>query len=580
MRVEDAGAHTFDHKGYSMSRFSRISGLAVAVIALGASTAFAVTSSDPQANEPQVATDPSSDTTAVFPTNKSNEPTVAVDRVNPTVLLAGANDEQQQPPCGPGPVRGEVPASDCSFFPWVGTSGLYRSLDGGTSWQNLGMIDDFWSAATKTPGTRVTSDGDPVIVIGPRPLAGGGFSRTERRAYYAMLGALEANKGFEYIIVTYSDDFASAHPTWSDPVIATTKTSSVDFNDKNWIGVDDNPASPNFGRLYVSWTEFRSATGTGYGNEPMMVSVSTNGAASFGAPKQLSPAGNNGTGNGRQGSNIATGPDGSVYVIFEQGFSQVVSVSRDGGAKWTRPTTVGAVTDIHDPIPGANFRTSSFPTIGVDQTDGTVWAAWVTRTAEGGRLVVTSSTNRGATWAPLTTIGGAAQGYAFFPGLSVAPNGRVDVAFQGLQAVDPTSFGTGNASIDAYAASKPKGGAWSAVSKISTASSDPAASATNALGQQFWGDYNTLVSTNSTAWFISTDSRNGVGCAAVDAYQHYLVDAGLARRSDGADRRGFRNTGVDPALADPVAKPAPQVSCDSQFGNTDSHVAKYDPATL
>jgi hypothetical protein len=561
-----------------MSRFSRATGLAVLAVLMAAGAALAVSTTDPQANEPQVATDPTSDTSAVFPTNKSNEPTVAVDRADPSVLLAGANDEQQQPPCGPGPVRGpDVPASDCSFFPWVGTSGLYRSLDGGDSWTNLGMIDDFWSAATKTPGTRIVSDGDPVIVIGPRPLASGGFSTTDRRAYYAMLGAVEAQKGFEFIIVTYSDDFASADPTWSDPVIATTKTASVDFNDKNWIGVDDNPSSPNFGRVYVSWTEFRS---NGNGSEPMMVSVSTNGATSFGAPKQLSPAGNNGTGNGRQGSNIATGPDGTVYVMFEQAFSQVVSVSRDGGVKWSRPITVGPVTDIEDPIPGANFRTSSFPVMGVDRTDGTLWATWVTRTAAGGRVVVTSSTNRGATWAPLTTVSTASEGYAFFPGLSVAPNGRVDVAYQALLADDPTTFGTGNASIDAYAVAKPKGGAWTAPSRISTVSSDPAASATNALGQQFWGDYNTLVSTNSTAWFISTDSRNGVGCPAVDAYQHYLLDAGLVRRSDGADRRGFRNTGVDPALTDPVEKPAPQVSCDPGFGNSDSHVAKYDPTSL
>ena len=561
-----------------MSRLPRVAGLAALVVTLTASAALAVTTSDPQANNPQVATDASSDTTAVFPTNKSNEPTIAVDRLHPEVLLAGANDEQQQPPCGPGPVRGaNVPASDCSFYPWVGTSGLYRSLDGGASWTNLGMMDDFWSAATKAAGTRVVSDGDPVIVIGPRPLPGGGFSSTERRAYYAMLGAVEARKGFEYVVVSYSDDFASAQPTWSDPVIATTKTSSVDFNDKNWIGVDDNPASAFFGRVYVSWTEFRS---NGNGSEPMMVSVSTNGGAAFGAPKQLSPAGNNGTGNGRQGSNIATGPDGTVYVIFEQGSSQVVSVSRDGGKKWTRPATVGPVTDIEDPIPGANFRTSSFPVAGVDQNDGTVWATWVTRTAEGGRVVVTSSTDRGASWAALTTIGGAEQGYAFFPGLSVAPNGRVDLAFQALKATDPTTFGTGNASIDAYAVAKPKGGSWTSVARVSTASSDPAASATNALGQQFWGDYNSLVSTDARAWFISTDSRNGEGCEQVDAYQHYLVDNGLARRGDGADRRGFRNTGVDPALSDPSVKPAPPVDCPDQFGNTDSRVAAYVPNTL
>ncbi len=563
-----------------MSRRTRTGGaVAVAALLLGG-TVMASAGTDLQANNPQVAGPPPT-AAAVFPTNKSNEPTIAVDRLNPNVLLAGANDEQQQPPCGPGPVRGAVPASDCSFFPWVGTSGLYRSLDAGASWQNLGMMDDFWSASTKVPGSRVISDGDPVIVIGPRPLPGGGFSSTQRRAYYAMLGALEARKGFEYVIVSYSDDFAGpGMPTWSDPVIATTKTASSDFNDKNWIGVDDDPASAYFGRVYVSWTEFRSATGTGNGSEPVMVASSVNGSASFGSPKQVSPAGNNGTGNGRQGSNIATGPDGTVYVAFEQGSSQVVAVSRDGGSKWSRPQTIGPVVDIHDPIPGANFRTSSFPVLGVDHTDGTLWAAWVTRTADGGRLVVTSSTDRGATWGALTTIGGADQGYAFFPGLSVAPNGRVDVAFQALLADDPATFGSGNATIDAYAASKPKVGSWSPITRISTASSDPAASSTNALGQQFWGDYNQLVSTDDSAWYISTDSRNGAGCADVDAYQHFLIDGALARRSDGVDRRGFRNTGVDPALHDPSEKPAPPEHCPANFGDTDSFVSAYDPTTL
>jgi hypothetical protein len=235
------------------------------------------------------------------------------------------------------------------------------------------------------------------------------------------------------------------------------------------------------------------------------------------------------------------------------------------------------VTDIPDPLPGANFRTSSFVVTGVDQTDGTVHAAWVTKTASGSRLVATSSTDRGRTWAPLTTLSTADQGDAFFPGLAVAPNGRVDVAFQAMTSTNPAIFGTGNASIDAYARSKTKGGAWSEIHKLTTVSSDPAASSTNSLGQQFWGDYNTLVSTDSTAWFIFTDSRNGAGCPDVDAYQQYLIDNGLARRGDGADRRGFRNTGVNPAVADPSVKPTPQLVCPAGFGNTDSYVARYTP---
>jgi hypothetical protein len=40
------------------------------------------------------------------------------------------------------------------------------------------------------------------------------------------------------------------------------------------------------------------------------------------------------------------------------------------------------------------------------------------------------------------------------------------------------------------------------------------------------------VSDDTGAWFISTDSRAGVGCPAVDAYQNYLVDNGLVIQDD------------------------------------------------
>src|SRR5438034_10099779 len=94
--------------------------LAVSAIALAASSGSGV-----QANEPQVATDPTSDATARFPTNKQNEPSITVNPVNAQYLVAGSNDEQLQPACGPGPVRGAASArSDCSFFPGVGTDGV------------------------------------------------------------------------------------------------------------------------------------------------------------------------------------------------------------------------------------------------------------------------------------------------------------------------------------------------------------------------------------------------------------------------------------------------------------------------
>ena len=104
-------------------------------------------------------------------------------------------------------------------------------------------------------------------------------------------------------------------------------------------------------------------------------------------------------------------------------------------------------------------------------------------------------------------------------------------------------------------------------------SSDPAVSAQNNLALQFWGDYNTLVSTNDTVWFIYTDSRNGLPCDAVDAYQEYLADNGLVARGDMGDRLASRR-GLDPYADDPSVKPAPPLDCPTQFGNTNVFVAR------
>jgi len=125
--------------------------------------------------------------------------------------------------------------------------------------------------------------------------------------------------------------------------------------------------------------------------------------------------------------------------------------------------------------------------------------------------------------------------------------------------------------------SLPVGGtAWTAPAKVSTVSSDPAVSAQNNLQRQFWGDYNTLVSGASTAWFIYTDSRTGAGCSAVDAYQTHLANNGLAQpdETDGGKDTGKSGTGASTVA---VATPAPSTDCPSQFGNTDVYVSVIQP---
>jgi hypothetical protein len=525
--------------------------LAIAVLSALVATAVAIAASSNggvQANRPQVAGNASSDTTAVFPTNKQNEPTIAV---NPdgTHLIAGSNDEQLQPPCGPGPVRGATAArNDCSFFPNVGTDGVYTSSDSGATWTNRGLLPGF-SDGLGAPN-QLVSDGDPVIAYGPKPNGSGGFLpfANGARAYYAGLasynsGARQGNQAPELLTVSRSDDNGVS---WSSPVIAAGSHGHV-FNDKESIWADRNPASPYFGRVYISWTQFRDGPSCA---EPVMFAYSTDAGLTWSKPDQITAAHNCGIG-GRQGSVIRSGPDGTVYLQWEDtdksGPFQAIAASHDGGATFPRPSKIAGLTDIPAAIPGSNFRTDSFSSMAVDQSSGALYVAWSDAASGVGKMVVYKSPAGGATWSKIYTSSGS-EGYRFYQGLDVAPNGRVDLGYQALTATDTTKFGTGNALVTAYYVGSADGGAtWSAPLAVSPAS-DPAASAQNNLQLQFWGDYNTLVSTSASAWFIYTDARHGVGCPAVDAYQ-----AGTA------------------------PKPAPEDVCPSQFGNTDAFVSTITP---
>src|SRR5262249_15958654 len=149
------------------------------------------------------------------------------------------------------------------------------------------------------------------------------------------------------------------------------------------------------------------------------------------------------------------------------------------------------VHDIQDPIPGANFRDDSFPSLAVDQGTGAVYVDWADLRGGTGRIVVSKSGDRGNTWSTPTVVSPAADGYAFFQALAVAPGGRVDVGYQAVtaKATGPKAYGSANATIDSFYVQSTNGGtSWSGSTKVSSVSSDPAASAQNGLTRQFWGD--------------------------------------------------------------------------------------------
>ena len=458
-----------------------------------------------------------------FSQNKQNEPSIAQNPLNAKNLIAGSNDEIDEPLCDTAGFTG------CPFVANVGVSGVYMSTNGGKSWTqfsapaggantgtfnpdgNIHTLPGFAALAKQLGIAGLASDGDPAIA----------FSR-DGVAYYASLAGVRGTSAGDLLTVSRSTDGGAS---WSNPVLATNQTNPADFNDKDALWVDKSATSPNAGNVYVSWTLF---LGPGFA-EPIMFSRSTDGGRTFSPAVRLSASYNNNAIGGRQGSTIRTDAQGNIYVIWESGVTingtltdaQVFARSTDGGLTFSLPKVISPVRDLPSPLPGSSFRNDSFATADIDQASGAVYVAWADYQNGHGKVVVSKSTNGGANWSPASTALDVSGRTAFFPGIAVSPNATVSVATQALDDVKAgTAPGAGVVHYDSYFAKSTNGGAsFTAPVVVSTATSDPDGSSTNALGTQFQGDYNTLIADNQHAWFIWTDGRNAAPCAAVDAFR-------------------------------------------------------------
>jgi hypothetical protein len=519
-----------------------------------------------------------------FPQNKQNEPSVAIDPSNPTVVAAGANDEIDIAPCD---------GSSCPFTAGVGTSGIYFSLDGGNSW--IQPTYSGFSARSGTPGpgpigtlphyfeNGLVSDGDPILAFGPRPDSNGNFAWSNgSRLYYSNLAANfgtqrgeETFRGFEAIAVSHVDDLAAAaggdSSVWSDPVIVSSRQSQTTFSDKEYVWADNAASSPHFGNVYVCWVSFRSL---GAGPEPVMFSRSTDGGQTFSRPDQLSEAANNFI-KGRQGCTVRTDSKGTVYVFWEDAAKgqsiQVMARSFDGGVSFERKQTIANVVDVGalDPVQRdytfdgvAGARTDSFPSVdianGAPAGNGPDTIVVVWPDARNGlnyeEALLQYSTNGGETWSPPTNVAEAGD-RPDFPDVAISPDGS-DVyvtydAFLGPWRSDLADVRAFQGVV--RHADFSNLGSWSTLHRGSVG--DARASSANSLTSEFLGDYNFVVATDGGAVAVWNDARNAVVCDAVNAYR------------------------ADLAASEPSAPaPAPADDCPATFGNTDIFgIALSDP---
>src|SRR5919202_6507323 len=258
-----------------------------------------------------------------------NELAVAVDTANPNLVMAGSNDYQIN--FIGNSINEQVP------------SGFMLSRDGGGTWVDGSL-----------PMKGSLGGGDPVPQFNDKY----GLAVFASLSFVCGQGFLHGGKNpctrgnVEFASFDLKK-FASASDqiTWSDQTVANGNSSDVAaqqiFLDKEWLAVDNNPTSPGFGNMYITFTKFRFESGA-YDESPIYFTMSTDGGKKWSDPVEVSgrnPAyctfqadaddpnsdsatspSNNATAEGPddpsacdedQFSVPSVAPDGTVYVTFQ-----------------------------------------------------------------------------------------------------------------------------------------------------------------------------------------------------------------------------------------------------------------------
>lgn len=428
------------------------------------------------------------------PAYPQDETTVAYNVYRPLRAVAAANDY----------VNGGF---------WIG-----RTENGGRTWTTT-----FKSPLSVRSGDQCFG-ADPSVV----------FSRRDRAFYLSTL-CFTISSGVSELHVWKSVDDGRS---WTPSDLAAVPISNVDpagvdtsvFYDKELLAVDNRPASPYYGRLYMTYIKFHMLPDGFSDTCPLQVawtnevptddpsmSVWTNVAVVPDDPDAL------GVGeSANQGASPVVDDTGALdiaYLLEECNTAVDAGIrftrSTDGGNAWSDPAPVAEdewVTnpDPEDLLPGKNPRIPEFPSL-VFNPRTKALDLLIMNSADlatfGTEIAFTRSLDRGATWSPLETIsakrGAPAPNDQFFPALAVDEDGNLHAIWFDNRR-DP-----GNTLIDTYQAfSRDDGRTWRRW-RISTRSWDPNASFFSC--GCFIGDYNGIAASRKVVYPVWTDGRRTPG---------------------------------------------------------------------
>jgi hypothetical protein len=362
----------------------------------------------------------------------NNEPDIEVNPANSQNMVASSNDY----------------GSCCDQY--------YTSLDGGLQ----------WSTGNMSVNNPQQTGSDPVTVFDVKH---GTVIHTSLN-YSFQLPTGEACRGD--LTASVSTDGGL---TWLPPVVVDSGygcdfSISQLFNDKEWVVTDNHPTSPYYGRTYLTWTKFESASGA-YVRSAIFESHSDDGGKHWTKAKEISGlnaslctfqvSGPAGQCDQNQFSVPTVGPDGAVYVAFENEQNEalwepdeffddqyLVVKSTNGGRTWSGPTFVVGLEDGSSDYPinvngrqtltGYQVRVNSAGNIVASPTDGSLYLVFsdnrngthdsATPVTNIDVFLMTSS-DGGATWSGPTQVD-SGLGDQWFPWVDVNPtNGTIGIVY-------------------------------------------------------------------------------------------------------------------------------------------------------
>ena len=443
------------------------------------------------------------------------------------------------------------------------------SLDRGRSWSD--QVPPFWQLVLKD-GHTPDAFSDPTATFDASGNAYIGSVLFDVGSAANALAVMKSNAGIGGAFY-HSPAPLTFQTLRTAPVglVASDNNPAV-LHDKEFIVADASPGSPKKNNVYMTWTRF-TTTGVGVGGDsPIYFSQSSDGGSTWSAGIQISGANPTactvfqgealiGACDQDQGSDPIVGPDGTIYVSFNNGntptivnnqlmvkcppsadcrvpgsWTAPVKIADDVSAQPVGPDAVSGCPAGGQCLPPNGYRLNDFGALTIDLS-GNLYFVWSDFRNGGGTcnfgpavaqtppcnndVFYAFSTNGGATWSapvnvtPASRFGPTAQWQAWG---AAAPDGQLFVGYYDRSYGQCETSGCNDitlANISRPSSFSPR----VAYTRVTTSSMPNLVVANNPIEAGFLGDYMWVaVDSRGNPHVVWADTRGQHGSVEEDVY--------------------------------------------------------------